>query len=110
MTKAEVLLEYETPKVGEFPAINPTYHTLPNRYIYTATDTGKSSFFDSITKLDVETGLTKSYCVEHHTPGEPIFVPNPEGTEEDDGVLLIVMFDGDSGTSYLAVEIGRAHV
>lgn len=117
LKNAEVLLHHETPKVGEFPGINPLYHTKPNKYVYTATDTGKSSFFDSITKLNVETGGTQSFCIKHHTPGEPIFVPNPDGTEEDDGVILVVMFDGDNGTSYLACidgksmeEIGRAEV
>jgi torulene dioxygenase len=52
-----------------------------------------------------------------HTPGEPIFVPNPEGTEEDDGVLLSVVLDGIKESSYLLcldpktmAELGRAEV
>ena len=51
------------------------------------------------------------YDTHSHTPifwsengqsaGEAIFVPNPAGTEEDDGALLSVVLDGFSGKSYL---------
>ena len=115
--EAEVLIHHQSPKVGEFPGISPLYHTKPNKFIYTTTDTGKSSFFDSITKLNIETGEYKHFCRERHTPGEPIFVPSPDGKDEDDGTILVVMFDGDSGTSYLSAldgktmeEVGRADV
>jgi torulene dioxygenase len=52
-----------------------------------------------------------------HTPGEAIFVPRPGGTEEDAGVLLSVVLNGSTGTSYLLcldartmTEMGRAEV
>lgn len=55
------------------------------------------------------------WSVQGHSAGEPIFVPNPEGTAEDDGVLLSVVLDGHSEKSYLLVldaksmkEVGRA--
>lgn len=51
----------------------------------------------------------------HVAPGEPIFIPDPNGTEEDDGVVLSVVLDGKVGTSMLVVldardmsELGRA--
>jgi torulene dioxygenase len=44
-------------------------------------------------------------------------IPNPEGTSEDDGVLLSVVLDGMRGKSYLLCldarnlsELGRANV
>jgi carotenoid cleavage dioxygenase-like enzyme len=48
-------------------------------------------------------------------PNEPVFVPNPHGTSEDDGVILAdVMYTEDNST-YLVIlnasnmeEIGRA--
>lgn len=117
LSKAEVVKAYSAPLVGEFPIINPGFHTRPNRFIYTCINSGKSTFFDAVCKLDVETGETKYWSVEHHTPGEPIFVRNPKSTEEDDGVLLIVVLDGDKGTSFLLSlnantmqETGRAEV
>jgi torulene dioxygenase len=52
-----------------------------------------------------------------HTPGEAIFVPDPDGTEEDYGALLTVVLDGRSGLSYLLVldaktmtEVARAEM
>ena len=33
--------------------------------------------------------------------GEPIFVADPEGTEEDDGACLSGVLDGTRGRSYL---------
>ncbi len=57
------------------------------------------------TRLDVQTGEEQSWC-----PGdrcfceELIFVPGPKGdTEEDDGVLLGMIFDGERMQSSLAV-------
>jgi len=37
------------------------------------------------------------------SPGEPTFLPDPEGIEEDDGVHLSVVLDGTKGKSYLLV-------
>jgi carotenoid cleavage dioxygenase-like enzyme len=35
--------------------------------------------------------------------GEPIFVPNPNGTSEDDGSLLIIAFDANTDTTSLRI-------
>ena len=37
------------------------------------------------------------------TPGEPVFVARPGGIEEDDGVLLTVVLDGEARRSMLVV-------
>jgi len=36
-------------------------------------------------------------------PGEPVFVADPEGSGEGDGVLLSVVLDTDAATSFLLV-------
>lgn len=41
--------------------------------------------------------------VPNHYPTELWFVQNPDGTSEDDGVLLDVILDGPRGKSYLAI-------
>lgn len=99
----------------DLPAFNPRYISKPSRYIYGATDRGYSTFFDGLIKYDTRTHNTLFWNVHGHNPGEPIFVPNPEGLDEDDGVLLSVVLDGYLGKSYLLVldawtmkEIGRA--
>ncbi|OBT58596.1 hypothetical protein VE04_01697 [Pseudogymnoascus sp. 24MN13] len=114
---AERILTIDGPLLGEFPTINPDYATRPNRFLYTIVDSGKSSYFDSIAKTDLETKKSVFWTQDHHTPGEAIFVPNPEAKSEDDGVLLVVNYDGNTGKSYLLCldakdlsEMGRADV
>ncbi|OBT63897.1 hypothetical protein VE03_06570 [Pseudogymnoascus sp. 23342-1-I1] len=114
---AERILTIDGPLLGEFPTINPDYVTRPNRFLYSIVDSGKSSYFDSIAKTDLDTKKSVFWTQERHTPGEAIFVPNPEGKSEDDGVLLVVNYDGDTGKSYLLCldardlsEMGRAEV
>lgn len=54
------------------------------------------SFFSCLVRLDVESGSHEVWQEEGMWPGEPIFVPRPGGTAEDDGVLLSVVLAGQS--------------
>ncbi|KAH7888191.1 carotenoid oxygenase [Phlebopus sp. FC_14] len=99
----------------DLPVINPRFLTKPARYIYGVCDRGMSTFFDGIVKYDTETRTPTYWSVQGHNPSEPIFVPDPRGAVEDDGVLLSVVLDGRSEKSYLLVldaktmkEVGRA--
>ncbi|KAL4743984.1 carotenoid oxygenase [Aspergillus similis] len=101
----------------ELATLNPSYITRPHRYTYAVTDRGLSTFVDGIVKFDSFTGETKVWSEHAQSPGEAIFVADPKGKEEDDGVLLSVVLDGRSGRSYLLVldagnlkEVGRASV
>ncbi|HVS29801.1 MAG TPA: carotenoid oxygenase family protein [Solirubrobacteraceae bacterium] len=91
----------------------------PYNYVYGAgvQAAGSGGFFDQIVKLDVERGDARTWAETGCYPGEPVFVPTPGGTAEDDGVLLSVVLDGSRGGSFLLVldagsleEIARAHV
>jgi torulene dioxygenase len=112
-------LEYESPhgSAVELPTINGKFNTKPYRYVYGITDTGLSTFADGLIKYDTKTHETKVWRVHGHTAGEAIFIPDPESTEEDGGVLLTVVLDGFEGKSYLLVldarsleTIAKAHV
>lgn len=99
----------------EFPVINPCFLTKQSRYVYGACDRSLSTFFDGLVKYDVHTQTATYFSVHGHSPGEAIFIPNPVGTTEDDGVLLSVVLDGYADKSYLLVldaktmkEVGRA--
>ena len=104
----------------ELPRINyDQFNTKPYRYVYSngiATQ-GESVFLDALIKADVTSGDVTRWCHDNHFPGEPVFVPRPGATIEDDGVLLTVVLDAVRNTSYLLVldardlsEIARAHV
>lgn len=110
-------LEWSMPKTAscELPTINPKRVTRPHRYIYGVTDGRESTFYDGLLKVDTLTRQSAPWQQHAQTPSEAIFVPDPDGTAEDDGVLLSVIFDGLNGHSYLLcldarnmTEIGRA--
>lgn len=117
--KGKAVLEYSAPKDAspELPTLNPNFITKPHRYTYGIADRGLSSLADGLVKWDSQT-RTAIYWEEFgNTPGEAIFVADPEATEEDDGVLLSVVLDGVRGTSFLLClaartmqELGRAEV
>lgn len=97
--------------------MNPRFVTQKHRYVYSTTFRGEATLTDGIMKLDCETQETRLWACHGHSPSEPIFVANPNGIGEDDGVLLSVVLDGKRGTSYLLCldsrdlnELGRADV
>jgi torulene dioxygenase len=102
---------------AETPSIHPALVTKKHRYVYGILNRGLSTFFDGIGKFDCETKQLLVWDKQGHTPGEPIFVPDPHANpmDEDAGTLLTVVLDGFKGTSYLIVldaktmqEVGRA--
>jgi torulene dioxygenase len=98
---AELLFKADKMISTELPVINPAYLTKRHRYVYGCTDRLKSSFMDGLAKFDNKTQTAVIWEQEAHTPSEPIFVADPEGSAEDDGVLLTVVLDGIKGKSYL---------
>ena len=44
---------------------------------------------------------------ENHYTGEPFFVPRPGATEEDDGIVIVIAFDGVTELSYLLLLDGQ---
>ena len=95
--------------IGDIPTLNPSRLTKEHRYFWNCTfDSAKSSFMEGLCKVDIVESqrLGKPVGVKWknppgHTPGEGIFVADPDGTEEDDGVLLTIVLDGFNETSYL---------
>jgi len=111
----------------ELPTISSHCLLRPNKYTYGVSSRGLSSLWDSILKVDLEElykdpsapaeNTTKRWSMPKCTPSEPIFVPRPGATKEDDGVVLTVVLDGVKGSSALVVidaesfnEIGRAEL
>ncbi|CAG7984978.1 unnamed protein product [Penicillium olsonii] len=105
------------PLSPELPIINPTKVTQKHRYVYAVTFRGEATLTDGIMKLDCETQQVSLWACHGQSPGEPIFVADPDGIDEDDGVLLSVVLDGMHDKSYLLCldarnlsELGRANV
>lgn len=87
----------------ELPRINPKYYRQHYRYCYGGSNQIPGDFIDSIVKVDISDGLYKIWQEDHMYPGEPVFVPTPQGTSEDEGVLLSVVFDAEAHRSFLLI-------
>ena len=116
-SKINTLFTAPSADTPELPTFNASYATKPSRYIYGVSDRGNSTFLDGLLKHDTQTQTAIARVVHAQSSGEPIFVADPEGTEEDDGVCLSVVLDGTKGRSYLLCldartfkEVGRAEM
>ena len=117
-------------KVMELPTIHPAKYHRKYRYCYGVSIGGGPEVVisDEILKLDMDhpdvgsaeihgNGSGQVWSEEGCVPGEPVFVPRPGGTEEDDGVVLTVVLDSTLLRSKLVIldaksmsEIARAEM
>jgi len=74
----------------------------PYRYVWGA-GVGDNGWWDRIVKADVEQRTTTVWVEDGCAPGEPVFVSAPGAADEDEGVVLSVVLDGHTGTSFLLV-------
>lgn len=113
---AEEVFSIPGPHAGELPVINPMRIGKAHRFVFGVSSLGRSILLDSLVKTDVHTRDALIWTgPPGHSPGEPIFVPRPGGTDEDDGVILSLVLDGSAQRSYLLCldartlqELGRA--
>lgn len=91
----------------DMPVINENYRHVNYCNIYgivlKSDETRLSNI--SIVKKNIcgHPDMDKSWHIDGHYPVEPWFVSNPDGTEEDDGYLMVPVIDGPGGRSYLAI-------
>ncbi|KAF9937747.1 hypothetical protein BGZ65_001099 [Modicella reniformis] len=108
----------------ELPSINPNRHLHNYRYTYGVNRSGENNtlLYDRIIKIDIDKvksgdqkSAVKFWIQNQCTPSEPVFIPTPGATEEDDGVLLSIVLDGGRRTGFMLIlnaqtmeEIARA--
>ena len=87
----------------ELPRINyGRCNERPYRHVW-GTEDGPGGWLESIVKVDTEDGSRLSWSAPGCYPGEPVFVAPPDASEEDEGVLLSVVLDGERERSFLLV-------
>lgn len=93
----------------ESPRISPRAEMRPHRYVYGAGfSDGHTGLPDRIVKTDVARERTTTFDLGPGTyPAEAMFVPRRDGTDEDDGWLLGVVYDATVGESCLAIVDAR---
>lgn len=94
-------------KTVELPRFNELRHLKPYRYVY-GPKLGRDSVSGAqvegrLVKIDTQTGAVLSWVQARGHCSEAIFVPDPNGFEEDDGCLLSIVFDADAQSSFLLI-------
>jgi carotenoid cleavage dioxygenase-like enzyme len=101
-TAAEI--DLGTSQSLELPRVATAQAGNPYRFAYgVASDDSERGIFNRIVKFDVDEQRAAEWSEARSYPGEPVFVARPDATDEDDGVLLSVVFDAQTVTSYLLV-------
>ncbi|NJK39841.1 MAG: carotenoid oxygenase family protein [Oscillatoriales cyanobacterium RM2_1_1] len=94
------------PRCLEFPAIHPAHMGRSYRYLYlgAAHDLQGNAPLQGVLKLDLEAGDRQIWsAAPRGFTGEPIFVPHPQGTQEDQGWVLILVYDASHHRSDLVI-------
>lgn len=90
----------------DFPTINSSYCASAYRYIYLniTHHLNKKGPLGEIIKIDKQTNNKQIWKpTERSFAGEPIFVPFPDAKNEDDGWLLVLVYDASIHRSYLSI-------
>ncbi|MEO0827768.1 MAG: carotenoid oxygenase family protein [Cyanobacteria bacterium J06635_15] len=94
----------------EFPSLHPNHMGRAYRYLYIGA-THKSAGnapLQAVLKRDLETGEEQLWSIAPRGfTGEPIFVPWPNGTREDDGWVLMLLYNAERRCSELAILDGQ---
>jgi len=104
--KGNISDEAVTNMVVEFPRVNDALNSLPTRFVYlpTLTETLKipsppSATFNTIMKVNTETGDVIRHDLGNRVVGEAVFVPRSANGTEDEGYLATFAFDPTTKTS-----------
>ncbi|MEI7859621.1 MAG: carotenoid oxygenase family protein [Acidimicrobiales bacterium] len=90
----------------EFPRIDPAVAGTRHRYAYVASEGGDPEHptFEGLIKYDLgRDEATRFDPGPDRSPGEPVFVRAADGTGEDEGWVLSVVFDASRGASDLVI-------
>lgn len=110
LSTKRVTLESLSDVEMELPRINDAFDGKSYHYVY-------GYNVNALYKLNTTDQTHKKWTEKGCSPSEPVFVPTPNGKDEDDGVILSVVLDEKSKSSFLLVldavtfeEMGRALV
>ncbi|MCW6035024.1 carotenoid oxygenase family protein [Spirulina subsalsa FACHB-351] len=90
----------------EFPVVHPEKVGRNARYVYLGAGhaTGGNAPLQAVVKMDLWEKRSDCYSfAPRGYVGEPIFVPKPEGEAEDEGWLLVLVYDASHHRSKLVI-------
>eukprot|EP00741_Cyanophora_paradoxa_P007779 tig00001208_g7526.t1 len=97
------------PSTTEYPIVSPAVAGRPFRYGYLARTNPRLTKIVGVRKVDLQAGTADEHMFEPGLyAGEPLFVPRPDGTAEDDGYVITLAHDDSRETSEaLVYDAGR---
>jgi all-trans-8'-apo-beta-carotenal 15,15'-oxygenase len=90
---------FDTGNSNEFPRINPARTANPYRFAYIANNPAGQDvgLQRQVTRVDMDGGATVSHdFAANQYVGEPIFIPLRNDGDEDDGVVVTLVYDADA--------------
>ncbi len=92
----------------EFPCVNPDHVGKKYQYAYVSGSANEGTWYSpfyGLTKIDVQNkGNDKFWLPEEgHFGAEPIFVKATDAKKEDDGYVLMCVWNSKENKSYLAI-------
>lgn len=106
LSQKTVRHEVIEPRCCEFPVLNPQQVGRTHRYLYLGAahaETGNAPL-QAVLKIDRHTGDRQIWsAAPRGFAGEPIFVPRPGGTQEDDGWVLLLSYNAANHRSQLVI-------
>jgi carotenoid cleavage dioxygenase len=107
LSSGQVTSEQLGDLAGDFPRVSDAVAGRRNRYGYVAHIAERDepgAQFDGVIKYDFERGSSELHRYRAGVEGgEAVFVPDPAGTDEDDGWLLDLVYDRTTDSSELIV-------
>ena len=91
----------------EFPTIHPRCVGKQQQFTYVGCThgAGQNAPLQGVMKINMETGAQEihSFAPKGYLGGDPVFVPRPQGVAEDDGWVLVMVFDAARERSDLVI-------
>ncbi|MCU0821373.1 MAG: carotenoid oxygenase family protein, partial [Spirochaetes bacterium] len=99
--QSSLLSEYP----AELPKINPLKTTHRHRYIWSGATSNSwiGPFLSGVSKIDIESGRTLFRDFLPDLTSEPMFVPKPGSSVEDEGWVILPLYIADKHNSDLLV-------
>ena len=87
----------------DFPTVNPSKKGKQHRYVWLSAAQRPTNVTNALVKFDTDTSQALRWHEPGSLPGEPCFIQNPSSDIEDDGVIVSMLIQGDSGASSVLV-------
>jgi all-trans-8'-apo-beta-carotenal 15,15'-oxygenase len=90
---------FDTGRANEFPRINPQLTARPYRYAYIANNPAseRDGLQRRVTQVDMESGKTTVHDFgANKFVGEPVYIPARADGEENDGVVVSLIYDAEA--------------